>query len=81
MKSNKRAAVWMPVIVAVAFAAGLFLGAGLFHNGSEWSTRVKIGEIMDLISEQYVDEVNTDSILEASIPDILAKLDPHTVYI
>ena len=36
---------------------------------------------MSLIENQYVDEVNTDSILEKSIPDILAKLDPHTVYI
>ncbi|MDE6048077.1 MAG: S41 family peptidase [Paramuribaculum sp.] len=81
MKSNKKLAVWMPVIVAVAFVIGLYIGANLFKNGPEWNTRVKIGEIMDLISDQYVDEVNTDSILEASIPDILAKLDPHTVYI
>ncbi|MBD5241929.1 MAG: S41 family peptidase [Barnesiella sp.] len=81
MKSNKSAAVWVPAIVAVAFAAGLFLGARFFQSGSEWNTRVKIGEIMDLITEEYVDEVNTDSILEVSIPDILAKLDPHTVYI
>lgn len=81
MNSNKKISVWVPVIIAVAFAAGLFLGAKLFKGENEWNTRVKIGEIMDLISDQYVDDVNTDSILEASIPDILAKLDPHTVYI
>lgn len=81
MNSNKNISVWVPVIIAVAFAAGLFLGAKLFKGENEWNTRVKIGEIMDLISDQYVDDVNTDSILEASIPDILAKLDPHTVYI
>lgn len=81
MNSNKNISVWVPVIIAVAFAAGLFLGAKLFKGENEWNTRVKIGEIMNLISDQYVDDVNTDSILEASIPDILAKLDPHTVYI
>ncbi|MDE6264380.1 MAG: S41 family peptidase, partial [Paramuribaculum sp.] len=81
MNSQKKIAVWVPVVVAVAFAAGIFLGARLFKSGVDWSAKVKIGEIMNLVANEYVDEVNTDSILEASIPDILAKLDPHTVYI
>lgn len=81
MNSKKKIAVWVPVVVAVAFAAGIFLGARLFKSGVDWSAKVKIGEIMNLVANEYVDEVNTDSILEASIPDILAKLDPHTVYI
>lgn len=37
--------------------------------------------MMNLISSEYVDEVDVDSLLEASIPDIIAKLDPHSVYI
>lgn len=81
MNSKKNIAVWVPVIVALAFAAGIFLGSRLFKSGVDWSAKVKIGEIMNLVANEYVDEVNTDSILEASIPDILAKLDPHTVYI
>lgn len=81
MNSKKKIGVWVPVVVAVAFAAGIFLGARLFKSGVDWSAKVKIGEIMNMVANEYVDEVNTDSILEASIPDILAKLDPHTVYI
>ncbi|MCM1441312.1 MAG: PDZ domain-containing protein, partial [Roseburia sp.] len=41
----------------------------------------KVSAIMSLIDAEYVDDVNPDSILEQSIPDILAKLDPHTTYI
>jgi carboxyl-terminal processing protease len=77
----KKAAVWVPLIIAVAFSLGLFLGARLFKSTPSWNSGTKINQMMELISEEYVDDVNTDSILEASIPDILAKLDPHTVYI
>lgn len=77
----KSPAVWLPVAVAVAFAVGLFVGAKMFKSTPSWNTQVKIGELMDLISTEYVDEVDVDSLLEASIPDIIAKLDPHSVYI
>ena len=77
----KSPAVWLPVAVAVAFAVGLFVGAKMFKSSPSWNTQVKIGELMDLISAEYVDEVDVDSLLEASIPDIIAKLDPHSVYI
>ncbi len=79
--SWKRTSVWAPLLVAVSFAAGLWIGNRFFASNRQWSAAEKISNIMSLIENQYVDEVNTDSILEKSIPDILAKLDPHTVYI
>ena len=36
---------------------------------------------MQLIHNNYVDKINTDSIEELVIPEILEKLDPHSVYI
>ena len=71
----------MPVAIAVAFVGGMLTGRYLSHGSSETPVEQKIRDIMSLIAEEYVDEVNGDSILEQSIPDILAKLDPHTVYI
>ena len=79
--SWKRTSVWAPLLVALSFAAGLWIGSRFFVTGRQWGATEKISNIMSLIENQYVDEVNTDSILEKSIPDILAKLDPHTVYI
>lgn len=36
---------------------------------------------MGLIKNNYVDEIDTDSLLESAIPDFMAKLDPHSAYI
>ncbi len=82
MKPNFRsAAVWMPLALAVAFIIGMFVG---HRSGAPLATspvQQKVSDIMTLINSEYVDQVDPDSILELSIPDILAKLDPHTTYI
>lgn len=81
-KSWKRTSVWVPVGLAIAFAAGLWIGHSLINrNSTGYGVKEKINAILTLIDRNYVDEVDTDSLLEKSIPDILAKLDPHTVYI
>lgn len=36
---------------------------------------------MDFIDSEYVDDVNTDSIVDLTVNSILEKLDPHSVYI
>lgn len=80
--NNKKLAIWLPLIVAIAFAGGIWLGLGMSHTGTRNSTaQNKVSRILDTISSLYVDEVDTDSLLEASIPDIIAKLDPHSMYI
>ncbi len=41
----------------------------------------KWAALLSLIDEEYVDDVDVDSLLENSIPDLLAHLDPHSAYI
>ena len=36
---------------------------------------------MTYLSEDYVDKINTDSLVGAVIEDIVEELDPHSVYI
>lgn len=43
--------------------------------------KVKLGRLIDYIEEDYVDNVNTDSIVDLTINSILRKLDPHSTYI
>ena len=43
--------------------------------------KVKLGRLIDYIEEDYVDNVNTDSIVALTINSILRKLDPHSTYI
>lgn len=79
----RKTTTWLPIIVAVTLVVGLWLGTKLPSAIAPRTTSAqhKISEMMDIISALYVDEVDTDSILEASMSDIMAKLDPHSVYI
>ena len=43
--------------------------------------KVKLGRLIDYIEEDYVANVNTDSIVDLTINSILRKLDPHSTYI
>ena len=77
----KNPLVWIPLVIAVAFVAGMWTGSSLFPRRTQWNGQEKLATILKLVESQYVDTVDVDSILEKSIPDILAHLDPHSVYI
>ena len=84
---TRKIVIWMPIFLALAIIAGVFLGAKL-QSRMQMSTRStpanngsKVGMIMNLIEGNYVDTVDTKKLVEAAIPEILKQLDPHTVYI
>lgn len=81
MKANKKASVWMPLALALALVAGIWLGKFLFHESSGISSRSKLDNILEIVNAAYVDDVDIDSLLEQTLPDLLARLDPHSVYI
>lgn len=78
--------IWMPIFLAVAVIVGVFLGAKLQSRmqgarTTSANSAGKVGLIMNLIDENYVDTVDSKKIVEAAIPEMLKQLDPHTVYI
>ena len=84
---TRKIVIWMPVFLALAVIAGIFLGAKL-QSRLQIGTRTmnvpgnnKVGLIMNLIEGNYVDTVDSKKLVEAAIPEILKQLDPHTVYI
>ncbi len=48
---------------------------------SDISSRDKIDRLIYFIENEYVEDVDTDSIIERTVNGILAQLDPHSVYI
>jgi carboxyl-terminal processing protease len=46
----------------------------------ENSSKTKINKLIDFIDNEYVDNVNTDSIVNITV-DNSESLDPHSVYI
>lgn len=72
---------WIPLIIAAAFAGGMFLGDILSRNRGVTTANKKFANILNLIENEYVDHVNLDSLLEETLPELLANLDPHSSYI
>ncbi|WP_163322582.1 S41 family peptidase [Draconibacterium mangrovi] len=85
---NKKTTILLPVLIAIAVAAGILIGNLLSRNaatpafhGMGFTQPNKISTILDLVNRGYVDSVNTNEIVESTIPEILKNLDPHTSYI
>lgn len=47
----------------------------------ESPSKAKLGKLIDYIEDEYVDKVDTDSIVDITVNGILHKLDPHSTYI
>ncbi len=84
---NRKTRIFLPLIIAVSIALGIFLGTSLnyqkktitFFGGTPQERKIK--RLIDYIQYEYVDEVDTDSLLDGTIKNMLDKLDPHSVYI
>ncbi len=50
-------------------------------SGSVNNHKNKLNRLINLIEQNYVDQINTDSIVDLTVNGILEKLDPHSVYI
>jgi carboxyl-terminal processing protease len=76
-----------PAVVAFSLALGIFVGGKLHFDDSPEklfttnSKKDKLNRLIDYIDYEYVDEVDTDSIVDVTVNNILDKLDPHSVYI
>lgn len=78
---------FMPLIMAGCVVAGIIIGTfyanhfsgnriNIINNGSS-----RLSNLLHIIDDQYVDSVNIDELVDKAIPQILADLDPHSVYI
>ncbi len=79
--------IYIPVFVAFILAIGILLGSLLDFPSkvipfkSNKNSRDKIDRLIYFIENEYVEDVDTDSIIERTVNGILAHLDPHSVYI
>ncbi len=75
-----------PLLLGIAVAIGIVIGSNINFKKkavlfSENSQEAKIQRLINYIEYDYVDKVNTDSLLDNAISNMLLKLDPHSVYI
>lgn len=88
MNNNKtKWSIFLPLMLAIALVIGILIGIVLPQKSDPAQMpgmrprNDKIGTILNIIERNYVDSVNRDDLVEAAIPAMLKKLDPHSVYI
>ncbi|TFH36073.1 MAG: PDZ domain-containing protein, partial [Bacteroidia bacterium] len=84
--NNSRRSIILPLIIALSVITGVFIGTRMPGSAGDQSILLKpradkLGRILDVIEAKYVDSVDREDLVEAAIPVMLHKLDPHSVYI
>ncbi len=82
---NTKYQIRLPIILTIGLAAGIFIGA-TFSDSPPVQNDLnkdiqKFKEVLTMVDRNYVDEVNTDDLVEDAISHMLNKLDPHSYYI
>lgn len=81
MSNQKKYLLWLPIVAAVCLVTGLWLGHSLDTSSGERTSQHKLKQIFDIIEDYYVDNVDLDSLVELTLPELLRNLDPHSSYI
>ena len=74
----------LPILLTIAVIIGIVIGSEYAEPKADkkyLSSIQKFRELLEYIENDYVDSVDTETLIEESIEDMLDKLDPHTVYI
>ena len=85
--STSNSSRFTPLVIAISVVAGILIGTfyakhyggnrlGIINGSSN-----KLNALLRVIDDQYVDTVNMTDLVEKAMPQILAELDPHSVYI
>ena len=75
---NTSAQIRLPIIVAIALILGVILGKNFAEPNVDkefLSSYQKLQQLIEFIENDYVDSVNTESLIEESIENMLDKLD------
>jgi carboxyl-terminal processing protease len=83
MKINYK---YVPIFIFSLLATGILIGKYLNFpietvTFSSKNHKNKLNRLLDFINNEYVDNVNSDSIVDLTVDNILAKLDPHSIYL
>ena len=82
--TNSNRSDFLPIIISIAICLGFGVSALIWnpYNTKQKSKEVqKLEDILNLLDEKYVDEVDTKSVFDETIVEMLHKLDPHSNYI
>jgi len=77
---------YLPLLFFSCVALGIVIGGFINYPAPKTTLgkkyyKTKLNKLFDFIDNEYVDDVKTDSIVDVTVTNILANLDPHSVYV
>ncbi len=80
---NRLSPLWLALSVVIGILIGTFYANHFSGNRLSIinTSSNKLNNLLHIIDDQYVDTVNVNDLVEKAMPQILAELDPHSVYI
>lgn len=84
--------IWLPVLLSIMLVIGMMLGMGLqavpassavvhSKDGLSGIGNGRVEELIRYIEAKYVDEVNSEELIQEAINHMLGQLDPHSNYL
>ena len=80
---NRLSPLWLALCVVIGILIGTFYANHFSGNRLSIinTSGNKLNNLLHIVDDQYVDTVNINDLVEKAMPQILAELDPHSVYI
>lgn len=78
---------YVPLVIAASIVVGAAIGTFYTRNFSQGHLNImnassnKIGDLLRIVEDKYVDTVQVGELVEEAMPQILSELDPHSMYI
>lgn len=73
------------ILILVAMVMGVMIGLMFASHQKQPSIQgplqAKIGEVLEMVDDNYVDRIDADSVSERLLQVMLAELDPHSTYL
>lgn len=79
-KKRNLALVAVPLLMAGGLIGGVYIGSYITKRSLS-PEEEKLRTVLRLVETEYVDKIDVDSLIESSLPGLLASLDPHSAYI
>ena len=79
-KKRNLGLVALPLLMAGGVIGGVFIGTYITKRNLS-AEQEKLRTVLRLVETEYVDKIDVDSLIEATLPNLLTSLDPHSAYI
>jgi carboxyl-terminal processing protease len=80
MLRQKFSTLTMVIVLVIGIIIGVNLN-NLFSSDDIYVQIMKLNDVLNLARKNYVDKIDTQTLVEAAIEGMLGILDPHSVYI